>query len=61
MKKGENGMSWAQKAMVGCGLGLNREGKWTSEMLFLKYMLRLKSKIMMRITNPDWLRESGSA
>jgi hypothetical protein len=38
-KKDKNGMSWAQKAMVGCGLGLNRDGKWTTEMLFPKLRL----------------------
>jgi hypothetical protein len=35
-KKDKDGMSWAQKAMVGCGLGLDRDGKWTVEMLFPK-------------------------
>jgi hypothetical protein len=38
-KKDKNGMSWAQKAMVGCGLGLDRDGKWTTEMLFPKLRL----------------------
>lgn len=28
------GLNMAQKSMIRCGLGLNREGKWRIEMLF---------------------------